>query len=203
MTQVSASLFCSRYFLHCLVVFKCVHNIKRDTMFENLNATYRLRNKTVTPTFIMMLQDLNVGPRLGPTMQLNGCIMPLWLLLLGETFIVKSLKSSFSPKTVNHWSLILTTCEIFHQFSYVGFELRHKRLCYHGGLETVDSQHIDSECIPSQHGTLTKCWFNVGQRRGRWSNIKTTFGQFLGGVVSCNQFSRWYECRQIVLYRLI
>ena len=29
----------------------------------------------------------------------------------------------------------------FTKLSYVGFVLRHKRLCYHGGLETVDSQH--------------------------------------------------------------
>ena len=27
---------------------------------------------------------------------------------------------------------------IIHQFSYVGFVLRHKRLCYRGDLETVD-----------------------------------------------------------------
>ena len=74
--------------------------------------------------------------------------------------------------------------EIIHHFSYVGFVLWHKRLCYHGGLETVDLQHIDSKSFPSQHGTLTKCWFNVGQRRRRWSNIKTVLGQFLVGVVS-------------------
>ena len=74
--------------------------------------------------------------------------------------------------------------EIIHHFSHVGFVLRHKRLCYRGGLETVDLQHIDSKSFPSQHGTLTKCWFNVGQRRSRWSNIKTALGQFLFGVVS-------------------
>ena len=45
-------------------------------------------------------------------------------------------------------------------------------------------QHIiDSKSFPSQHGTLTKYWFNVGQRRRRWSNIKTALGQFLVGVV--------------------
>ena len=82
--------------------------------------------------------------------------------------------------------------EIIHHFSYVGFVLWHKRLCYYGGLETVDLQHIDSKSFPSQHGTLTKCWFNVGQRRRCWSNIKTAFCQFLVGVVSCNQFRRWY-----------
>ena len=52
------------------------------------------------------------------------------------------------------------------------------------GLETVDLQHIDSVSFPSQHGTLTKRWFNVGQRRRRWYNIKTTLGRFLVGVVS-------------------
>ena len=55
-----------------------------------------------------------------------------------------------------------------------------------GGLETVGLQHIESKSFPSQHGTLTKCWFNVDQRRGRWSNNKTALGQFLVGVVSCN-----------------
>ena len=76
--------------------------------------------------------------------------------------------------------------EIIHQFSYVGLVLRHKQLCCHAGLETVYSPHINSESFPSQHGTLVKCWFNVGQRRRRWSNIKTILGQFLVGVVSCN-----------------
>ena len=52
--------------------------------------------------------------------------------------------------------------------------------------------YIDSNSFPSKHGTLTKCWFNVGQRRIRWSNIKTALGQFLVRVVSCNKFSRWY-----------
>ena len=72
--------------------------------------------------------------------------------------------------------------EIIHQFSYVGLVLRHKQLCFHGGLETVDSPHINSESFPSQHGTLTKFRFNVGQRRRRWSNIKTNLGQFRVGV---------------------
>ena len=54
----------------------------------------------------------------------------------------------------------------------------------------VWKQFGNSKSFPSQHGTLTKCWFNVGQRRRRWSNIKTALGQFLVGVVvSCNQFS--------------
>ena len=79
--------------------------------------------------------------------------------------------------------------EMIHQFSYVGFVLLPKRFCYHGGLETADSQHIDSKTFPSKHGTLTECWFNVGQRRRRWSNNKTTLDQFFVGVVSCNQFS--------------
>ena len=82
--------------------------------------------------------------------------------------------------------------EIIHYFSHVGFVLWHKMLCYRGGLETVDLQQIDSKSFPSQHGSLTKCWFNVGQRRRRWFNIKTALGQFLVGVVSCNQFSPWY-----------
>ena len=51
--------------------------------------------------------------------------------------------------------------EIIHQFSYVGLVLRHKQFCFHAGLATVDSPHINSESFPSQHGTLTECWFNV------------------------------------------
>ena len=69
------------------------------------------------------------------------------------------IKSKF-PNHINS-SIYLSDIyeEVIHQFSYVGFVLRHKQLCYYGGLETVDSQHIDSESFPSQHGTLTKCWF--------------------------------------------
>ena len=95
-------------------------------------------------------------------------------------------------KFPNHINLYLSDIyeEIIHQYSHVGFVLRHKRLCYHGGLEIVDLQHIDTDSFPNKHDTLTKCWFNVEQRRRRWPNIKTTLGQFLVGVVSCNQFSR-------------
>ena len=84
-------------------------------------------------------------------------------------------KSKF-PNHINSIYLSHIYVKIIQQFSYVGFVLRHKRLCYHGGLETVDLQHIGSESFPSQHGTLTKCWFNVGQRRRRWCNMKTTLG---------------------------
>ena len=77
----------------------------------------------------------------------------------------------------------------FTNFCYVGFVLKHKRLCYSWGLETVDLQHIDNESFPSQHCTLTKFWFNVGLRRRRWPNIKTTLGRFLVGVVSSNEIS--------------
>ena len=82
-------------------------------------------------------------------------------------------------KFPNHINSIYLS-EIY-EFSYVGLVLRHKQLCCHGGLETVDSPHINSESFPSQHGTLT-----IGQRRRRWSNIKTTLGQFLVGAESCN-----------------
>ena len=97
-------------------------------------------------------------------------------------------KSKF-PNQINSIHLSYIYEQIIHHFSYVGFVLWHKRLCYPGGLETVHLQHIDSKSFPSQHGTLTKCWFNVGQRRRRWSNIKTALDQFLVGVVSCNQFT--------------
>ena len=90
------------------------------------------------------------------------------------------------PNHINSTYLSDIYEEIFHQFSYVGLVLRHKQLCCHGGLETVDLPHINSESFPSQHGTLTQCWFIVGQRRRRWSNNKTTLGQFIVGVVSCN-----------------
>ena len=85
------------------------------------------------------------------------------------------------PNHINSIYLSYIYEEIIHQFSYVGLVLS----C-HGGLETVNSPHINSEIFPSQHGTLTNCWFNIGQRRRRWTNIKTTFGQFLVEVVSCN-----------------
>ena len=101
----------------------------------------------------------------------------------------RCLKSKF-PNHINSIYLSDIYEEITHQFSYVGFVLRYKRLCYHGDLETVDLQHINSKSFSSQHGTITKCWFSVGQCRRRWSNIKTTLSQFLVGVVSCNQFSR-------------
>ena len=78
----------------------------------------------------------------------------------------------------------------FDSLGICGLCVETQTVSYHGDLETVDSQHFDSESFPSQHGTLTKYWPNVGHRRRRWSNIKTTFGQFLVGVVSCNQFSR-------------
>ena len=37
--------------------------------------------------------------------------------------------------------------EMIHQFSHVGLVLRHKQLCCHGGLETIDSQHSNSEAF--------------------------------------------------------
>ena len=126
------------------------------------------------------------------------------IIILYAFYTHRRIKSKF-PNHINSIYLNNIYEEIIHQFSYVVFVLIHKRLCYHGGLETVDSQHIDSETFPKQHGTLTKCWFNVGQRCSRWSsikttlgqffsrrwsNIKTTLGQFFVSVVSCNLFSR-------------
>ena len=59
-----------------------------------------------------------------------------------------------------------------------------------GVWKQLTSSILTLKSFLSQHDTLTKCWFNVGQRRRRWSNIKTALGQFLVGVVSCNQFCR-------------
>ena len=39
--------------------------------------------------------------------------------------------------------------EIIHQFSYVGLVLRHKQLCCHGGLETVDSPILKVRAFPA------------------------------------------------------
>ena len=114
----------------------------------------------------------------------------------------RRIKSKF-PNHINSIYLSDIYEEMIHHFSHVGSVLWHKRLCYLGYLETVALQHIDNKSFPSQNGTLAKCCFNVGQRRRRWSNIKTALGQFLVGVVSCNQFSRWYYCPQRVLYRLM
>ena len=103
----------------------------------------------------------------------------------------RHIRSKF-PNDINSIYLSEIYEEIIHQFSYVGFVLRHKRLCYHGGLEAVDSQHIDSEGFTSLQGTLIKFRLNIGQ-----------WGQFFVSVVSCNQFSLRYQCNQSVLYRLM
>ena len=117
--------------------------------------------------------------------------LPAKIIILYACHTHRRIKSKF-PNHINSKYLSDIYEQIIHHFSYVGFVLSHKRLCYHGGLKTVHLKHIDSKSFPSQHGTLTKCWFNAGQRRRRWSNIKTALGQFLVGVVSCYQFSRWY-----------
>ena len=124
------------------------------------------------------------------------------IIVLYVFYTHRHIKSKF-PNHIHSIYLRDIYEEIIHHFSHVGFLLRHKRLSYRGGLETVDLQHIDRENFPSQHSTLNNCWFNVGQHRRRWPNIKTTLGQFLIGVVSCSQFSCWYKCCQSVLYRLM
>ena len=93
------------------------------------------------------------------------------------------------PSHINSIYLSDINEEMIQHFSHVGSVLWHKRLCYRGYLETVDLQHIDSRSFPSQNGTLSKYWFNVGQRRRSWSNIKTALDQFLVGKLYCNQFS--------------
>ena len=115
---------------------------------------------------------------------------PTFTVISQDNTICVSYTLRIKGKFPNHKLYTLATSIYIHQFSYVGFVLRHKRLCYHGGLETVDSQHIDSERFSSQHGTLTECWCNVGQRCRHWTNINKTSGQFLIGVGSYNQFSR-------------
>ena len=60
-----------------------------------------------------------------------------------------NIRSKF-PNHINSKYLSDIYEKIIHQISHVGFVLRHKRLCYHGGLETVDLQHIDNKSFPSQ-----------------------------------------------------
>ena len=58
---------------------------------------------------------------------------------------------------------------------------------------------IDRESVPSKHGTVTKCWFNAGQRRRRFPSLKTALDQCLVGVVSCNQFA---DINDVSLYTI-
>ena len=124
------------------------------------------------------------------------------IMILHAFHTHRRIKNKF-PSHINFIYLSDIYEEIIHHFSHVGFVLWYKRLWYRRGLETVDIQHTVSKSFSSQHCTLTKCWFIVGQRRRRWSNIKTSLGQFLVGVVSCNQFSSWYYCSQSVVYRIM
>ena len=136
-----------------------------------------------------------------PRMQQRPLDIPQWhitphpqlsakIIILYAFHTHRRIKSKF-PSHINSIYLSDIYEEIIHHFSHVGFVLWHKRLCYPGGLETLNLQQVDSKSFPSQHGTLTKCWFNVGQRRRRWSNNETALGHFVVGVVSCNQFSHW------------
>ena len=84
------------------------------------------------------------------------------IIILYEFHTHRRIKSKF-PSHINSICLSDIYEEIIYHFYHVGFVFRHKRLCYCGGLETVDLQHIDSKSFPSPQGTLTKCWFNVEQ----------------------------------------
>ena len=55
---------------------------------------------------------------------------------------------------------------------------------------------LPGESFPSKHGTLTKCWFNVGQRLRRWPTLKqhwinVSFENYLviGSVADINAVS--------------
>ena len=76
-----------------------------------------------------------------------------------------------------------------HHFSHVGFVFRHKRLCYRGGLETVDFQHMTVRAFPANMAHS----LNVGLMSTNVADVGLTLKQhwanFSFGVVSCNQFS--------------
>ena len=99
------------------------------------------------------------------------------IIILYEFHTHCRIKRNF-PSHINSIYLSDIYEEIILHFSHVGFVFLHKRLCYSGGLETVDLQHIDSKSFPSQHGTLTKCWFNVGQCRRRGLTLKQHWANF-------------------------
>ena len=68
----------------------------------------------------------------------------------------------------------------------MGFVLGHKRLCCHGGLETVDSQHIDSESFSSQHvvGFMSA---NVGLTlKQHWANFLLEYYPVISSVTAIN-----------------
>ena len=70
------------------------------------------------------------------------------IIILYAFHTYRRIKSKF-PSHINSIYLSDIYEEIIHQFSHVGFVLRHKRLCYGGALGTVELQHIDSKSFPA------------------------------------------------------
>ena len=137
----------------------------------------------------MCSQLSNTRDNVVPRMQQWPLEIPQWhitphpqlsakIIILYAFHTHRRIKSKF-PNYINSIYLCDIYEEIIHHFSHVGFVLRHKRLCYHGGLETVDLwQHIDSKSSPSQHGTLINCWFNLR----RWPTLNQHLINSIGPI---------------------
>ena len=202
MSWVVRSLRICKYKISIYFIFHCFY----------LKPMYYIYCGEINPVK-SVVNCQNTRDNVVPRMQQWPLDIPQWhitphpqlsakIIILYAFHTHRGIKSKF-PSLISSIYLSDIYEEIIHRFSHVGFVFRHKRLCYFGGLETVDLKHIDSKNFPSQHGTLTKFCFNVGQRCRRWSTIQTALGQFFFGVVSCNQFSLWYYCCQSVLYMLM
>ena len=160
----------SKPWLHKIILKCCVFHITK-WQIQYFKGVVNCQNSQDNVVSRMQQWPLDIPQwHITPHPQLSAKIIILYAF-----HTHRRIKSKF-PNHINSIYLSDIYEKIIHHFSYVSFVLWHKRLCYHGGLETVGLQHIDSKSFPGQHGTLTKCWFNVGQRRRRWSNIKNSIG---------------------------
>ena len=76
--------------------------------------------------------------------------------------------------------------EIIHQFSHVGLVLRHKQLCCHGSLETVDSPILTVRAFPASTAPSPNVVLMSVNVANVGLTLKQLLGQFLVRVVSCN-----------------
>ena len=109
-----------------------------------ISGTWGLQNATVAPRHITPHPQLSVK-----------------IIILFAFHTYRLIKSKFQ----NHVkSIYLSDIYewIIHQFSHVGFVLKHKWLCYHGGLETVDPQAYWQWELSQQKGhprqMFVNCW---------------------------------------------
>ena len=72
------------------------------------------------------------------------------------------LVSPISQKTDLIYIGIVNSKLFFISFMYIYFRTFASRISY---------------SKPSRYNMLKQCWFNIGQRRGRWTNVEPTFIQ--------------------------